>query len=71
MRLLVLGLATLVFSASAASAQQAVYPRYGYAPHGYGYAHGYGHYGYHRHYYHHRYYAYYLRYHGHRGWYRY
>ena len=32
MRLLVLGLATLALSAGAASAQQAVYPRYGYAP---------------------------------------
>ena len=62
---LVLGVvATLALSAGAASAQ-AVYPRYGYAPHGYGYYnYGYGyhhrHYGYHHgHYgYHHRYYRY-------------
>jgi hypothetical protein len=70
MRALVLGLATLALSAGAASAQQAVYPRYGYAPFGYGYAHGYGYYGYH-HRYHHRYYGYYPRYHYHRYWYRY
>jgi hypothetical protein len=63
MRLLVLGLATLALSAGAASAQQAVYPRYGYAPHGYGYAH---YYGYRHRYYHHRYYAYHPRYHHHR-----
>jgi hypothetical protein len=53
---LVLGVvATLALSARAASAQEAVYLRYGYAPHGYGYynyAFGY----HHRHYgYHHRY----------------
>ena len=43
MRLLVLGLATLALSAGVALAQPAtpVYPRYGYAPHGYGYAYGY------------------------------
>ena len=58
MRLLVLGLAALALSVGAASAQQAVYPRYGYAPYGYRYAHGYG--------YHHRYYAYHPRYHHHR-----
>ena len=35
---LVLGVvATLALSAGAASAQEAVYPRHGYAPHGYGY----------------------------------
>ena len=47
---LVLGVvATLALSAGAA--QEAVYPRHGYAPHGYGYAYGY----HHRHYgYHHR-----------------
>jgi hypothetical protein len=50
MRLLILGLATLAFLAGAASAQQAVSPRYGYAPHGYRYAHGYG-YHHHRHWY--------------------
>jgi hypothetical protein len=53
---LVLGVvATLALSAGAASAQKAVYPRHGYAPHGYGY-YNYP-YGYHhRHYgYHHRY----------------
>ena len=73
MRLFVLGLATLVLSAGAASAQPAttVYPAYGYAPFGYGYAQGYGYYGYRHPYYHHRYYAYYPRYHGHRRWYRY
>jgi hypothetical protein len=59
MRALVLGLAIFAISAGAASAQQAVYPRYGYAPHGYGYG------------YHHRYYAYYPRYRHHRYWYRY
>jgi hypothetical protein len=37
MNKLVLGVATLALSASAASAQ-AVYPDYGYAPYGYGYA---------------------------------
>jgi len=64
MRLLVLGLATLALSAGVASAQPAtpVYPRYGYAPFGYGYAHGYGY----HHRYHHRYYGYYPRYHYHR-----
>ncbi|MFZ2079006.1 MAG: hypothetical protein WAV38_20615 [Xanthobacteraceae bacterium] len=54
---LVLGIvATLALSAGAASAQ-AVYPRYGYAPHGYGYYNYNYAYGYHhRHYgYHHRY----------------
>ena len=73
MRLLVLGLATLALSAGVALAQPAtpVYPRYGYAPHGYGYAYGYGHYGYHHRYYHHRYYAYHPRYRGHRYGYRY
>ena len=52
---LVLGVvATLALSAGAASAQEAVYPRHGYAPHGYGYGYAYGHH--HRHYgYHHRY----------------
>jgi hypothetical protein len=62
MRILVLGLATLALSAGVAFAQPAtpVYPRYGYAPYGYGYAHGYG---YHHRYYHHRYYAYHPRYH--------
>jgi hypothetical protein len=72
MRLLVLGLATLALSAGVASAQPAtpVYPRYGYAPFGYGYAHGYGYYGYH-HRYHYRYYGYYPRYHYHRYRYRY
>jgi hypothetical protein len=53
---LVLGVvATLALSAGAASAQEAVYPRHGYAPHGYGY-YNYP-YGYHHcHYgYHHRY----------------
>ena len=57
---LVLGVvATLALSAGAASAQEAVYPRHGYAPHGYGYLAGHA-YGYHhRHYgYHHRYYRY-------------
>ena len=47
---LVLGVvATLALSAGAASAQEAVYPRHGYAPHGYGYPYGYHHlhYGYH------------------------
>jgi len=69
MRLLVLGLATLALSAGVASAQPAnpVYPRYGYAPFGYGYAQGYGYYGYRHPYYHHRYYAY----HGYRRGYRY
>jgi hypothetical protein len=60
---LVLGVvATLALSACAASAQEPVYPRYGYAPHGYGY-YNYG-YGYHhRHYgYHHRHYGYHHRY---------
>ena len=62
MRLLVLGLPALALSAGVALAQPAtpVYPRYGYAPYGYGYAHGYG---YHHRYYHHRYYAYHPRYH--------
>jgi hypothetical protein len=65
---LVLGVvATLALSAGVASAQAPnvpVYPRYGYAPHGYGYYYAYGyhhrHYGYHhRHYgYHHRHYRY-------------
>jgi hypothetical protein len=64
MRALVLGVAALALLAGAASAQQAVYPRYGYAPFGYGYAHGY--YGYH-----HRYYANYPSYHHHRYRYRY
>jgi hypothetical protein len=52
---LVLGVvATLALSAGAASAQEAVYPRHGYAPHGYGYGYAYGYH--HRHYgYHHRY----------------
>jgi hypothetical protein len=61
MRLLVLGLATLALSAGVALAQPAtpVYPRYGYAPHGYGDG------------YHHRYYAYHPRYHHHRYGYRY
>jgi tetratricopeptide (TPR) repeat protein len=46
---LVLGVvATLALSAGAASAQEPVYPRYGYAPHGYGYHHR--HYGYHHRY---------------------
>jgi hypothetical protein len=64
MRLLVLGLAILALSAGVSSAQAPatpVYPRYGYAPHGYGYAYGY----------HHRYYAYHPRYHHHRYGYRY
>jgi hypothetical protein len=40
---LVLGVAALALSAGAASAQQWVYPGYGYAPYGYGYAsYGYG-----------------------------
>ena len=40
---LVLGVITLALSAGAASAQQWVYPGYGYAPYGYGYAsYGYG-----------------------------
>jgi hypothetical protein len=44
--------ATLALSAGAASAQEPVYPRYGYAPHGHGYGYSY----HHRHYgYHHRY----------------
>ena len=63
----------MALSAGAASAQApavTVYPAYGYAPYGYGYAHGYGYYGYH-HRYHHRYYGYYPRYHYHRYWYRY
>ena len=66
MRLLVLGLATLALSAGVASAQPAtpVYPRYGYAPFGYGYGYAHG-YGYH-HRYHYRYYGYYPRYHYHR-----
>jgi hypothetical protein len=74
MRLLVLGLATLAISSGVASAQAPstpVYPRYGYAPFGYGYAEGYGYYGYRNPYYHHRYYAHYPRYHGYRRWYRY
>ena len=51
---LVLGVvANLALSAGAASAQEAVYPRHGYAPHGYGYGYAYGYH--HRHYgYHHR-----------------
>jgi len=53
----------LALSAGVASAEQAVYPRRGYAPFGYGYAHGY--YGNH-----HRYYGYYPRYRYHRYWYR-
>jgi len=54
----------LALSAVAASAQPAtpVYPRYGYAPYGYGYGYAHG-YGYHHRYYHHRYYAYHPRYH--------
>jgi hypothetical protein len=53
MKALVLALvATLALSAGAASAQEAVYPRHGYAPYGYRYGYGY----HHRHYgYHHRY----------------
>jgi hypothetical protein len=40
---LVLGVAALALSAGAASAQQWVYPGYGYAPYGYGYpSYGYG-----------------------------
>jgi len=52
---LVLGVvATLALSAGAASTQEAVYPRHGYAPHGYGYGYAYGYH--HRHYgCHHRY----------------
>jgi hypothetical protein len=64
MRLIVLGLAILALSAGVASAQAPatpVYPRYGYAPHGLGYAYGY----------HHRYYAYHPRYHHHHYGYRY
>ena len=53
MRVLILGVvATLALSAGAASAQEAVYPRHGYAPYGYRYAYGYHH---HYHGYHHRY----------------
>ena len=63
---LVLGIVAALALSVAASAQEAVYPRHGYAPHGYGYAYGYGHYGYH-----HRYYAYHPRYHRHRYGYRY
>jgi hypothetical protein len=48
MRALVLGVGALALLAGAAAAQQAVYPRYGYAPFGYGYAHGY--YSYHHRY---------------------
>jgi hypothetical protein len=60
MRVLILGVvATLALSAGATSAQEAVYPRHGYARYGYrysGYAYGY----HHRHYgHHHRY----VRYH--------
>jgi len=55
MRALVLGLATLALSAGVASAQQAVYPRYGYAPYGYGCGYP-------------RYYGYYPRYYGYRRW---
>jgi hypothetical protein len=64
MRALVLGLATLALSAGVASAQQAVYPRFGYAPYGYGY-YGYypGYYGYYP-----RYYGDYPRYYGYRRW---
>jgi hypothetical protein len=53
MKALVVALvATFALSAGAASAQEAVYPRHGYAPYGYRYAYGY----HHRHYgYHHRY----------------
>jgi hypothetical protein len=69
MRALVLGIAALALLAGAASAQQAVYPRYGYAPYGYGYHHRY--YAYHPRYHHHRYYAYYHRHYHHRYWYRY
>jgi hypothetical protein len=52
---LVLGVVAALALSVAASAQEAVYPRYGYAPHGYrytGYAYGYHHrhYGYHHHY---------------------
>ena len=57
MRVLILGVvAALALSAGAASAQEAVYPRHGYAPYGYrysGYAYGY----HHRHYGHHHRYA--------------
>ena len=53
MRVLLLGVvAALTLSVSAASAQEAVYPRHGYAPYGYRYAYGYHH---HYHGYHHRY----------------
>jgi hypothetical protein len=49
---LVLGVVAALALSVAASAQEAVYPRHGYAPYGYRYAHGY----HHRHYgYHHRY----------------
>jgi hypothetical protein len=57
MRLLILGLATLALSAGAALAQAPatpVYPAYGNAPFGYGYAQGFGYYGYPHRYYHHR-----------------
>jgi hypothetical protein len=56
MRALVLGVAALALLAGVASAQQAVYARYGYAPYGYGYHHRY--YAYHPRYHHYRYYAY-------------
>ena len=53
MRVLLLGVvAALTLSVGAASAQEAVYPRHGYAPYGYRYAYGYHH---HYHGYHHRY----------------
>ena len=53
MRVLLLGVvAALTLSVSAASAQEAVYPRHGYAPYGYRHAYGYHH---HYHGYHHRY----------------
>ena len=49
---LVLGVVAALALSVAASAQEAVYPRHGYAPYGYRYAYGY----HHRHYgYHHRY----------------
>ena len=53
MRVVLLGVvAALTLSVGAAPAQEAVYPRHGYAPYGYRYAYGYHH---HYHGYHHRY----------------
>ena len=53
MRVVLLGVvAALTLSVGAAPAQEAVYPRHGYAPYGYRHAYGYHH---HYHGYHHRY----------------